>query len=79
MNWMLRKAKASGDLYEVLYVVHSPAAHPNQDVFACYRLSAYDGMPIGSRVWVAENEFEPLSEKHATEFTKRVDRKPTPV
>ena len=57
-----RKSKTSGDLYEIQYVVHPRSASHGCDVFACYRLSSYDGMPIGPLVWIAESEFEPVKE-----------------
>lgn len=49
---------AEGNLYEIQYVVHRSATAPSSatDVYACYRISNYDGMPIGSLVWIAENE-----------------------
>lgn len=63
MNSMLRKSKTTGSLYEIQYVVHPRPFTYGGDVFACYRLSGYDGMPIGPRVWIAESEFEPVQEK----------------
>jgi len=46
------KSKTSTDLYEVDYLVHGLAG----DVFSGHRLSAYDGMPIGGRVWILASE-----------------------
>lgn len=47
-----------GNLYEVQYLVHpSPTAPADTtDVYACYRISNYDGLPIGSLVWIAASE-----------------------
>ena len=57
---MIAKHKTSGALYEPQYIVHPAEYAPaNQaDVFACYRLSAYDGMPIGSLVWLSADELD---------------------
>lgn len=61
MNARIVKRKTSDtpdQLYEVQYVVH-PAQHApasTVDVYACYRLSAYDGMPIGSLIWLRADE-----------------------
>lgn len=52
------KSKSSGDLYEIQYVVHPQPNFTTDEVYACYRLSGYDGMPIGGRVWIAAGEFE---------------------
>jgi hypothetical protein len=57
MSYHMVKHRVTGALYEIAYVTHS-LAH-NGDVYAAYRLSSYDGMPIGPRVWIAVNEFEP--------------------
>jgi hypothetical protein len=61
MNSNIRKAKQSGKFYEIQYVVHPRPITHGCDVFACYRLSDYDGMPIGSLVWIAESELEPTT------------------
>lgn len=47
----------SGTLYEIQYVVHSTTL--NEDVYACYRLSSYDGMPIGGLAWIPVSELTP--------------------
>lgn len=52
------KSKTSGRLYAIDHVVHSSRGVDGEDVFACYMLSAYDGMPIGSMVWIAKSEIE---------------------
>lgn len=57
MNRNMVKMK-SGELYEIQYVVHPRPATHGCDVYACYRLSAYDGMPIGSLVWIAETDLD---------------------
>lgn len=58
MNSRLVKSKETGTLYEIQYVVHRSATAPaaTTDVYACYRISVYDVMPIGSLVWVAASE-----------------------
>lgn len=55
MNRMVVQHR-DGDLYEVQYVVHSKAGIDFDDVFAVHRLSAYDGMPIGSLTWIAKRD-----------------------
>ncbi len=48
-------------LYSVQYLIaHPSASAPTAvtDVYACVRLSAYDGMPMGGTVFIAENEIE---------------------
>ena len=64
----------TGTLYEVQYLVHPSISAPSDttDVYACYRLSAYDGMPIGRLVWVAESELEPQDRER---LHGRVNRK----
>jgi hypothetical protein len=53
MNNNLVKTK-SGELHEIQYVVHPRPLHvASGDVYACYRISATDGMPIGPLVWIA--------------------------
>lgn len=48
----------SGKLYEIQYLLAPSTTAPSIDmpVYACYRLSAYDGMPIGSLVHIAASE-----------------------
>lgn len=46
-NNRLVKHATTGDVYEVAYVVRNVDA-----MFACYKLSAYDGMPIGELVHI---------------------------
>ncbi len=63
MNRNVVKRKSDGTefdgrLYEIQYVVHSACGNDAEDVYACYRLSNYDGMPIGPLVWVAKGELE---------------------
>lgn len=45
------KHRQTGTLYEIDYVVHSTRAD-GKDVYACHKLSAYDGMPIGPLVYL---------------------------
>jgi hypothetical protein len=55
------KHRTTGDLYEVdSLTAHPSATAPPEttDVFACYRLSRYDGMPVGTRVWLSASEVE---------------------
>ena len=47
------KSRHSGDLYEIQYVVYGTIGY----LAACYRLSGYDGMPIGGLVWLPVDEF----------------------
>lgn len=55
MNKNLVKTK-SGKLYEIHSRVLS--SNPNAaPVLACFAISEYDGMPIGSLVWIGVNEF----------------------
>jgi hypothetical protein len=58
MNSRLVKAKNSGELYEIQYVVHRAVWAPSNvtDVYACYRISNYDAMPIGSLVWISADQ-----------------------
>ena len=55
MNRSVVKHKETGSLYEVDYIVHDRGG---VDVFSGHRLSNYDGMPIGDRVWMAANQFD---------------------
>lgn len=55
MNANIVKSK-TGTLYEIQYVVHPRSVAHGCDVYACYRLSATDGMPIGPRVWIAATD-----------------------
>ena len=66
MNTNSRKAKDSGCFYEIQYVVHPRPITHGCDVYACYRLSATDGMPIGPLVWIADVDFEPVALPKAT-------------
>lgn len=61
MNRNSRRSKQSGQLYEIQYVIHPKPSFTTDDVYACYRLSATDGMPIGSLVWITASEFEPVN------------------
>lgn len=53
MNSYMVKNRHNDTYYEIQYVIHPRSVAHGCDVFACYRLSATDGMPIGSRVWIA--------------------------
>lgn len=57
MNKNMRKHKVTGRLYEIQYAVHTKQAD-GQDVYACYLLSAYDGMPVGNLVFIRAGELE---------------------
>lgn len=59
MNTNIRKTH-SGEAYEIQYVVHPRPITHGCDVYACYRLSKTDGMPIGGLVWIAKTDFEPV-------------------
>lgn len=48
---------ATGQLYELESIVFS-TRQDDQDVLICRRLSAYDGMPIGERVFRYTHELE---------------------
>lgn len=54
----IAKHRTTGELYSVEYVVHSVNQVDGEDVFACYKLSAYDGMPIGSLVHIPKSELD---------------------
>ena len=58
MNKNMVKHKQTGQLYEIQHVIHSTRAIDGEDVLVCYRLSAYDGMPIGSLVHLRKDEVE---------------------
>jgi hypothetical protein len=45
------KSKKTGDLYEV-------QEYLDNNILSCYRLSAYDGMPMGSLVHLSQDEVE---------------------
>ena len=62
MNSNIRKSIPSGETYEIQYVVHPRPITHGEDVYACYRLSARDGMPIGSLVWITASDLEPIAE-----------------
>lgn len=49
---MIVKHIPDGRLYEVHHVYHSNRQNHDEDVYACHRLSAYDGMPIGPLTYV---------------------------
>jgi hypothetical protein len=59
-NKNMVKHKQTGELYEIQHVIYSrvDAVNADADVLACYRLSAYDGMPIGSLVHLQRDEVE---------------------
>jgi hypothetical protein len=50
MNKNIVKSKDGRESYEIQYTIHSSVL--NTTVYACYRLSAYDGMPIGPLVFI---------------------------
>lgn len=54
MNRSIVKSKRDGTLYEVQYLFHSDLI--DVDLYVCYRLSVYDGMPIGGLVYVLADE-----------------------
>lgn len=54
------KSRKTGQLYELQYVVHPSENVPKgtTDVYACYKLSPTDGMPISSLIWLSLDELE---------------------
>lgn len=58
MNKNVFRIKESGEWYEMQYIVHPQPNYTTGDVYACYRLSATDGMPIGPLVWINASAFE---------------------
>lgn len=57
-NNRIVKHRASDRLYEVDHVVFSTRGWAVDDVYCCYQLSAYDGMPVGERKWIPCHEFD---------------------
>lgn len=53
MNKMVVKTK-SGTLYEVVSLIHAHTL--GERLYSAYRLSEYDGMPIGSLVHLIASE-----------------------
>ena len=49
-NPLVVKHKITGRLYEI--------QHIDGDIYACLRLSYYDGMPIGDLVYLRKDEVE---------------------
>ena len=54
----IAKHRENGKLYQVEHVVHDDRGVYDEDVFACYALSGYDGMPIGPQVWVERSKLD---------------------
>lgn len=52
-------SKTSQDRYEVDYLVHGIVG----DVYSGHRLSHYDGMPIGGRIWILADEVTVVKER----------------
>ena len=59
------KNKFTGELFKVEHIFHS-AGFP--DIYACYRLSGYDGMPIGSLINFGPDEIEAQQDKNSCRF-----------
>jgi len=55
-NSKMVKHKATGKLYEIDHVIHSKNGVDGEDVYACHKLSEYDGMPIGPLVYLKKVE-----------------------
>lgn len=50
--------KSKGQLFELDHLVFSTRGVPFDDVFVARRISGYDGMPIGEKVYITRRDVD---------------------